>query len=66
MSELVDRCQRLIAKGENLAEQTNPTDAAEMRRLVAEVRRAIDRRSQGDMERGLTQLEDLVFYVEDA
>jgi hypothetical protein len=66
MSELMDRCERLMAKGEKLAGQTNPTDAAEMRRLVAEVRQAAERRRQDDLERGLAQLEDLVFYVEDA
>ena len=66
MSELLDRCQGLLAKGERLAGQTNPTDAAELRRLAAEVRQAVDRRSQGDIESTLAQFEDLVFYVEDA
>ena len=33
---------------------------------MAELRQAIDRRAEADVERSLAQLEDLVFYVEDA
>ena len=66
MVELIDRCQQLIAKSEKLVEQSNPTDAAEMRQLVERLRAAIARRSQTDMASVVAQLEDLVFYLQDA
>ena len=50
MAQLVDRCEQLIAKSEQLAEQSNPADAAEMRQLVEQLRAAMAGRSQADME----------------
>ena len=64
MSELLDRCERLLTKGEKLAGQTNPTDAAELRRLVAELRQAVEGRSQGDIERGWRSLKTSYSTVE--
>jgi ElaB/YqjD/DUF883 family membrane-anchored ribosome-binding protein len=66
MAQLIDRCEQLIAKSEQLAEQSNPADASEMRQLVRQIREAIARHSQADMERFVPQLEDLVFYLQDA
>ncbi|MHB1034980.1 MAG: Hsp70 family protein [Pirellulales bacterium] len=66
LAGLVDRCQQLIAKGEQLAGQSNPEDAAEMRQLVERLRGAIATRSQTGMETAVAQLEDLVFYLQDA
>ena len=66
MAQLINRCEELIVKSEDLAKQSNPADAAEMRQLVEQLRGAILRRSQADMEGVVSQLEDLVFYLQDA
>jgi len=66
MSQLAERCERLIAKSRQLAEQSNPADAAEMRQLVERLRAAMAGRSQPDIEAVAAQLEDLVFYLQDA
>jgi len=66
MVQLLDRCEQAIAKSEQLVGQSNPTDAAEMRQLVDQIREAMARRSQADMEGIVSQLEDLVFYLQDA
>ena len=66
MAQLIDRCEQLIAKSEQLVGQSNPADAAEMRQLVKQMREAMARRSQADMEGIISQLEDLVFYLQDA
>ena len=64
--QLIEHCQQLIAKSEQLVEQSNPTDVAEMRQLVEHLREAISRCSQADMNSAVAQLEDLVFYIQDA
>jgi hypothetical protein len=66
MVEWIDRCEQLMAKGEQIAGQSNPTDAAEMRQIVKQLREAIAQRSRTDMEDAVSRLEDLVFYLQDA
>ena len=66
MFELIDRCEQLIAKSEQLVEQSNPADAAEMRQFVEQLRTAIAQRSQADIGAVVAELEDLVFYLQDA
>ena len=65
MSELLDRCQGLLAKGERLAGQTNPTDAAELRALPRKsASRAPPVARRHRIHPGAVG--NLVFYVEDA
>jgi molecular chaperone DnaK len=66
LAPLVERCQRLIAKSQQIAPQANPTDAEAMRQLADRLRGAIGRRSQADMENIAAELDDLVFYLQDA
>ncbi len=66
MAQLMDRCQRLIATSQQLALQASPADAEDMRRLVEQLRAAIARQSQAEMEGIAAQLDDLVFYLQDA
>jgi molecular chaperone DnaK len=66
MADLIERCQRLIAKSQPCAAQANPADAEEMQHLVERLRKAIAGRSQTDMQDIVGQLEDLVFYLQDA
>ena len=65
-AELIERCERLIAKSLPLAAQSNPTDAEALRQLVGRLRAAMSRRSQTEMEGTAAELEDLVFYLQDA
>jgi molecular chaperone DnaK len=64
--QLFNRCQRLIAKSGQLAEQANPADAADMRAVAEELRAALARRCQTDIEAAAAKLDDLVFYLQDA
>jgi molecular chaperone DnaK len=66
MVQLINRCEELIVKSEELVKQSNPADAAEMRQLIEQLREAILRRSQADMQSAVAPLEDLVFYLQDA
>jgi len=66
MVQLIERCEQLIAKSQSLAGESSPDDAEEMGQLVEQLRAAIGRRSQAEMERTAAQLEDIVFYLEDA
>jgi molecular chaperone DnaK len=66
MVQLIDRCQRLIAKSGQLAERSNPADAAEVQSLAEQLRAAVERRSQAEMEAAAATLDDLVFYLQDA
>jgi len=66
MAQLVDRCQRLIVKSQELKQQSNPADVEEMQRLVEQLSAAMMQRSQTEMEGIAAQLEDLVFYLQDA
>ncbi len=65
-AQLVERCERLIVKSQQLGQGSNPADAAEMQQLVAQLRAAMAQRSQTEMEGLAVQLEDLVFYLQDA
>ena len=66
MAQLIDRYEQLIAKSQRLRETSNPTDVEEMQRLVEKLRAAVARRSQAEMEGIAAELEDLVFYLQDA
>jgi molecular chaperone DnaK len=63
---LVARCRQLIAKSQQLAGASNAADAAEMAALAEQLRAAIARNSQPDMESVAARLEDIVFYLQDA
>ena len=66
MAQLMDRCERLIARSQQLGQGSNPADAEEMQQLVEQLRAAMAQRSQAEMERLAARLEDLVFYLQDA
>ncbi len=63
---LFDEAGELIAKARRLTEEASAEDAAEMRKLTGELQQAV---SQGDADRVRQvreQLDDLVFYLQDA
>ena len=66
LARLIDRCQSLIAKSQQLAERSSPADAAEMQSLVEQLRAAMSERSRARMEAAAAKLDDLVFYLQDA
>jgi molecular chaperone DnaK len=66
LRNLISRCERLIAKAEEVAPKAAPDDAEEIHRLVKEILAAIAERSDARIEKGMTTLEDLVFYLQDA
>ena len=56
----------LVAKAERLLATANPEDAAELKALLVDLRAAIDRGSAAEVGPIAHEVEDLVFYLEDA
>ena len=66
MARLIDRCEELIVKSGQLAGRSSPADAAEVQSLTERLRAAIASRSQAEMAAAAAELDDLVFYLQDA
>jgi molecular chaperone DnaK len=66
MTQLMERCRQLIAKSGQLAGQAAAADAAQIERTIERLQAAISERSQADMQSAAAELEDLVFYLQDA
>lgn len=66
LAGLVARSEQLIAKSRQLAEEANPADAVEMRDLADRLAAAVAARSQAEMEATAAQLDDIIFYLQDA
>jgi len=64
--EAVARCQVLIAKAERIAPDTNAEDREEIGKLVEKLWAAIAEKSTAEVEKNVAQLEDLIFYLQDA
>ena len=62
----VETARKLIAKAESLLPGANPEDASELRALLTDLRSAIDRRSEEGIQATSREIEDIVFYLEDA
>lgn len=62
----IEAARSLIAKAEGLLPGANPEDASELRALLVDLRSAIDRRSEDEIRAASRELEDIVFYLEDA
>jgi len=56
----------LVAKAERVLAGANPEDAAELKALLVDLRSAIDRGSDAEVGPIAHEVEDLVFYLEDA
>ncbi|MDR3638173.1 MAG: Hsp70 family protein [Isosphaeraceae bacterium] len=64
--EAAGRASALIAKAERLLQAgANAEDAAELSALLTDLRAALERRSEDELRRIATEVEDLVFYLED-
>jgi len=56
----------LVAKAERVLAGANPEDAAELKALLVDLRAALDRGSEAEVGPIAHEVEDLVFYLEDA
>jgi molecular chaperone DnaK len=61
----IDSAQALISKAGRVRVGANAEDAAELDAMVVDLHAAIDRRSEDDIRKITSELEDLVFYLED-
>lgn len=66
LREAIGAADAMIAKAERLMAVANAEDAAELKAMLHDLRAACERRSETDIRRILTEVEDLVFYLEDA
>jgi molecular chaperone DnaK len=64
--EKVRESESLVAKARKMASQAHPEDQQEIERLLGDIRRQIDAQSADELSATLAELEDLVFYLEDA
>ena len=66
LREAVESAQALVAKAKSLESEANPDDAEELRAMLADLQAAVDRGSEREIRTALREVEDLVFYLEDA
>ncbi|MGD0897492.1 MAG: Hsp70 family protein [Thermoguttaceae bacterium] len=66
MAQLIRRSEQLIAKSGQFAGDSSSADAAEVRQLVERLRAAMAQRSEADLQGAAAELEDLLFYLQDA
>jgi molecular chaperone DnaK len=62
----IEAANLLIAKAEGILPEANPEDAAELRTMLTNLRSAIERRSEVEIHTIIKEIEDIVFYLEDA
>jgi len=60
------RAWELVEKARRLAEQTNPQDAGDLRRVIGQIESAVGENAVTRVTQLSAELEDLVFYLEDA
>jgi len=60
------KAEELVAKARLIAPETNREDAEEIGRLTERLQAATTRRCQADIDQTMAELEDLVFYLQDA
>ena len=56
----------LMAKAEAVLPKANAEDAAELQAMLSDLRNAIDNQSEAEIRSAMQEIEDLVFYLEDA
>ena len=66
LKKTIAKGRELIAKAEQIAPGANPEDAEEMLELAGKLQAAIAELRQAEIEEILPELEDLVFYLQDA
>jgi molecular chaperone DnaK len=66
LREAVETAQALVAKAKSLESDANPDDADELHAMLVDLQSAIDRGSEKEIRAALHEVEELVFYLEDA
>jgi molecular chaperone DnaK len=66
LADAMEKARELIEKSEQLVEQASSEDGDEMKQLVDKLRSAISDKSLPAIESTMAQLDDLVFYLQDA
>jgi len=66
LKKTIAKGRELIAKAEQIAPGANPEDAEEMLELAGKLQAAIAELRQAEIDQILPELEDLVFYLQDA
>jgi molecular chaperone DnaK len=62
----VETAQALVAKAKGLESDANAEDAEELRAMLADLQAAVERGSEDEIRVALREVEELVFYLEDA
>ena len=63
---LMEEAHEMIVRSEPLVENAAPEDAEELRELLTRLKSAVQRKSGAELKETLSDLEDLVFYLQDA
>jgi molecular chaperone DnaK len=63
---VIDRAQTLANQAQRVVATANPQDADELRTMLVALNAAITRRDEAEIRSRLQQVEDLVFYLQDA
>ena len=66
LRQAIDEAQQLITKSQRLAKDANEEDTREITELVEQLQEAIDQRLPAAIKQIREQLEDVVFYLQDA
>src|SRR5579883_1622389 len=66
LRQVIQSAQALVAKAEQVLPSANEEDAGELQAMLADLRAAIGRRDADAIRASMREVEDLVFYLEDA
>jgi hypothetical protein len=66
LRDAVESAQALVAKAKVLEADANEEDAEELRAMLADLQAAVERGSETDIRIALREVDELVFYLEDA
>ncbi len=66
LRQAVETARALVAKAKSLESDANAEDAEELRVMLTDLQAAVDRGSEMDIRAAVREVEELVFYLEDA
>ncbi len=66
LRQAIESAKALIAKAEGVLPSANAEDAVELQGMLADLRNAVQNQSEEQIRAAMREVEDLVFYLEDA
>ena len=66
LREKLEKARDLIGRGKDLAESADDEDASELEALLEKLQSAVETRSEDDIDAITDEVDDLVFYLQDA